>query len=111
MPQTKVTFSIGQGYDKDGKSIPLVHAKLKGVLKTLANYYGGYSLTETNGGWINGEGLLVQEDSVAIVVYTELPVEIHRAMAGDFAVLFNQESVLLTVEPVSVLEFIGQPKG
>lgn len=106
--QTKVTFAVGQDFDKAGKSIPQRAEKRKGALHIIAKLYGGYSVADIKGGWINAAGELVEEQSMVVVVYTELEAPVHEAIANELAMLFNQESVLLAIENVASLKFVSQ---
>lgn len=106
----KVTFAIGQGFDKDQKPIEQLAEKMDGVLLIAAKMFGGYSADVIMGGWFNPMGLLIAEPSLIITVYTDKPVAVSRTFAEESAKLFNQESVLMTVETVDVMEFVGQPE-
>lgn len=107
----KVTFAIGQGFDKDQKPIEHLAEKMDGVLLIAAKMFGGYSANVIMGGWFNAQGVLVTEPSLIVTVYTELPLVVARTFAEESAKLFNQESVLMTVETVDGTEFVRQPEA
>ncbi len=118
MPQNKVTFGIGQKFDKAGielfalgvkKYSPLYFKQL--ARAKTAEVFGGYSEISASGGWVNAKGLLVTEPSVLFVVYTDKDYDVCETHAEWLAELFDQESVMLAVEPVTELQFVGQKKG
>ena len=109
MPQKhRVTFAIGQGFDKNGIELYALNTKRTAVLAKTAREFGGFSAVDAQGGWIAGKGKLVTEPSLIITVYTDKVFDACEIHAQRLAELFNQESVMLTVEPVISIDFVGQ---
>lgn len=108
----KVTFAIGIGFDKHGKHIEAYRREKKIIdtYRALAESFGGYSANEVSGGWINPEGELVTENSLVIDIYTDAAPEVIRDTAEWLATLFNQESVMVAIQPVESLTFVPQGK-
>ena len=104
----RVTWSLGIGLDKDG--LPTVPEGGKRSLDELDKYvatvYGGYSRYLIRGGWISPTNGLQREPAIVYEVYTELPSDVHHTTARYLGELLNQETVLLTVQPVESLSFV-----
>ncbi len=108
MPQKhKVTFAIGQRFDRVGVEIFSLGLKKNLARNKTAELFGGYSELTAEGGWVNGKGILITEPSMLLVVYTDLDYDVCEIHAEWLAELFNQESVMVAVEPVTTLEFVG----
>jgi hypothetical protein len=98
-------FTLLVGIERDGSGAQLgadLRARGMGALRQrAAELFGGYTLANAAGGWINGDGVLVEEGAVRLDVYTQEP----RGVCADFAAwagrLFGQTAV--------VFEFTAQP--
>lgn len=70
---TRLEFHLGTGEDRDGKPIhperQVGHRQR--MLYLTASRYGGASITEQTGAWINPEGVFVSEPGVTVVAYLE----------------------------------------
>jgi hypothetical protein len=103
----RITFTIGQGKDKDGKllaeSIYDLGIRRRTAGKRIAEVFGGYTLTIVSGGWLDGCGDLIEEESIILMA---ICTDEHRlASVPSLGVYlreaFNQEYVLVTVEEIS----------
>lgn len=109
MPQmNKITFTVGQGFDKNQNPINGLEAKRKVALFRTAFIFGGYSAVDAAGGWMNAKGDLIVEQSLVISTLTDKDYDVAEEHGQLLAELFNQESVMVTVEVVPTVEFIGQ---
>lgn len=65
-----LSFTVGIGFDRLGDAIPANAAEqvLADVQRQAAAEHGGYSLVRLWGGWINPDGLLVQEPAIRLTV-------------------------------------------
>jgi hypothetical protein len=105
----RVTFAIGQGLDRNGASIAFRLPELKHTALTqVARKFGGYTAVSGRGGWVDDHGVLIEEKSLTVTVYTTKPYSTVQAMARTLATIFNQSSVMLAVEEIDELEFVNQ---
>ncbi len=102
----RVTFQIGLT-DSDGGVIPPSRVEtLKGQsFDKLAHEYGGYTAYEGLGGWESG-GKHFREGSLALTCYTQDLAKID-AVARWLAALWRQKAVMVAVEPVESMRFVG----
>lgn len=95
----RVTFTIGQGKDKEGNSLSntmdLLAAR-RVAYDRIAEAFGGYTAYLAEGGWVEN-GQLIQEISLVVSVVTN---DSWYDIAAWLRDLFNQQCVLVTVEPV-----------
>ena len=80
--------------DKDTNLPVFTKDKAKEELqKILINYFGGYTISEANGGWVDGE-TLYQEYTLVIYLSDTTLEDIHLAY-NDMITVFHQSSVLI----------------
>ena len=98
MKRTTYTVHVGAGQDKDGMDIRnyertdmLAHAKLR-----TARLFGGYSVSECFGGWVDPHGRIVEERAYRIEVSTDASFGLVWSWANEVRDIFRQTSVLLT---------------
>jgi len=108
----RINFYIGIGQDRDGVAITepdlcLALANIRGV---VAAEFGGYTETAAQGGWKNDAGELVLEPSIMLSTVTDRSNVEYRAtkLAGYMARQLNQSAVMVTIEPLQTVAFIGQ---
>lgn len=106
--QKKLTFIIGTGETKDGKRIPELDKKIEAAQTRLASLFGGYTRFDTFGGWIGPQGTLISEPSIVFVVYSGIDKNWGLIEARDLAILFDQTTVLYTVEEVQDFQLVSQ---
>lgn len=105
----RISLGFGCGEDRNGNAIPADHAThcIAEVLKLAAQIYGGASLSDVDGAWINPEGKLVVEKGKSLVIvvddllkagYDRIDpiVQLLKSEAG-----LNQHSVLWTVSSLA----------
>ncbi len=71
MKMIKVEFGFGIEEDKDGNGISpqkLRNDLLPSIESFAAQTFGNYTLYQTDGGWINPQGRLVQERGMTLMV-------------------------------------------
>lgn len=85
---------------------------LEHVKRTLAQSLGGYTAYNTQGGWVNDEGELVEEP--VTVVYSlaadrdlEELEELGEGLALYVRTKLEQECVLYTVDPLISVQFVS----
>jgi len=102
-------ITVGTGEDRHGNRINTMarNVNLATVRKAAAEVFGGYTVWQTRGGWINKAGRLVEEPGVTIAVIVtdqHAPYAVHQ-FAQHCGYWFNQQSVML-VRPDGSADFI-----
>lgn len=103
------TFYLGIGFDGAGRPIlPIdVGTKRKSAVDFLTTEFGGVTIMDTVGSWRDGD-TVVKEPGLAFVVVADIP-EQDAQDAGEFLrKLFNQKSVVVTQQDVTV-SFVTGP--
>lgn len=100
----RITWTIGIGKDKSGKDLQGTEGRIASAISHVLSLFDGYTLTRGDGGWVNGNGDLVTESSITIT--TLATAELGHHTAGYLRELFNQESVLWTVEDLERCVFV-----
>jgi hypothetical protein len=106
----RITFTTGQGKDKDGKDIPELDCKQALAFARMVETFGAYTAVMGVGGWAEAQDSpLIEEPSLILsaVVEDYIPTSDARIMAIELGVIFNQTAVMLTIEPLSVVEFVS----
>jgi hypothetical protein len=107
----RITIIAGITQDRDGNPIFDTLTKLQRIRLKMAREFGGYTETNTYGGWINGEGHLVEEIGRQWVILADSALGIYgkaHKMAEFISFELNQDSVILEVIESSA-SFINQP--
>lgn len=93
----KVSITFGVGVDKDGDELSnaFVEAALNAIETRAVNAFGGYTLIDGEGGYVNPNGRLVRECVQILVIHTD-KLDIVGSFASDVRRLLNQESVLVS---------------
>jgi hypothetical protein len=103
----RITFSIGLG---NRATLGNLHEELwkTSIFPRLNNTFGGFTLTKGKGGWIspNGTHFVEEQMDISVIDMVGLSQEI-RDVAGYLAKYFNQEAVMVTVEELKEVRFIG----
>ena len=60
----------------------------------MIKHFGGYTIQEANGGWVDDDGTVYHEYSVVIYL-SDTTKEKVKAAADEFIKEFNQSSVLI----------------
>jgi hypothetical protein len=98
----RITVQCGIGEDKAGHAIESQRVRdcLQAVHRHASDEYGGVTVYRHVGSWVDGHGSLVTEHGITIQVLTGKDDD-----GGQFAIyvrnLFNQNTVVLTVEDVN----------
>ena len=95
----KVTFYIGQGFNKAGQAIPqeLIQSREQEAFVYLIETFGGFTALYGIGGFKNGEGGTV-EPTTAIVVLTEESDRSVENAGKHLREHFDQTEVVYTIE-------------
>lgn len=107
--QSQFSLYIGVGETKDGYAITKTERKNGelSIKQWAAELFGGYSMLQLNGGWINPNNELVQEPAIKLEILTKTDnATLVREFAKQCKELFNQEHVLMTVRNLDELELI-----
>lgn len=91
--------------DKDTNEPVFTHEKAKEeLIKILIDHFGGYTISEANGGWIDGDITYTEYTLVIYLSDTTLD-EVHSA-AKVMINVFHQSSILIQANKTST-EFYG----
>jgi hypothetical protein len=93
----RITFFIGIEKDGRGRQIP-GHERANALLwlrKQAATMFGGYTLQNVEGGWINPSGALVEEGAIRLDIYSDSPRWKASVFARQAGARLRQDSVLL----------------
>lgn len=110
----RITITAGIGYDRAGAPLNPqdVQTALAGIRATMARAFGGYTESETLGGWINGAGELVTEPgrrwTVLATITASEAMTAARAVADYARDVLRQESVLIERDTIEG-EFAAAP--
>ena len=93
--------------DKDTNEPVLPPEEAKEQLKNiLIRRFGGYTVTDANGGWVGDDGTEYQEYTLVIYLSDTTLDEVHAA-AKDMIRVFNQSSVLIQKNETSTEFYSG----
>ena len=86
--------------DKDtNKPVFTQHEAMERAKEILIKHFGGYTIQEANGGWID-DGTEYQEYTLVIYLSDTTEEQIHAA-ADELISVFNQSSVLIQANPTT----------
>jgi hypothetical protein len=77
-------------------------AKAEGI---LLDHFGGYTIQEANGGWIDGDATY-QEYTLVIYLSDTTLEQVHQA-ADELLRVFNQSSVMISTNPTATEFYDG----
>lgn len=110
----RITITTGTGFTAKGEplspfQVTTAQAKARGL---IAGICGGYTEMFTSGGWVDPKGELVTERGLRWVTLHEAQDAEHaeyvaRELAGAVAHAFQQECVVLELEPVPTVSFVA----
>lgn len=107
----RVTITAGTGEDRHG--VPLSSSSVALALATirghLAATFGGFTETDTLGGWVDDGGRLVMEQGKRWTILADVPREEAAAQAEVVRRALNQAAVVLEFEPDVSGQFIAAP--
>lgn len=92
----RFVITTGVGYTRDGVQISdvLREMHIDTLLKYAAEKFGGATLIEHRGSYVNRKGECIMEDSISFQIYTSEKKKI-LDFADDVKFLFKQESVIV----------------
>ena len=95
----RYTFNAGTGFDSKGNAIaPEDLAEPLAIIRnTLVDTFGGFTETDTIGGWKDDSGNIVMESGKQWTCASDTPTDA-RVIAGRIAFLLQQTAVMLTAE-------------
>ena len=73
----------------------------------LIDYFGGYTIQDSNGGWVDEEGTLYQEYTIVIYLSDTTMEQVHAA-ADSLISDFHQSSVLIQANTTSTEFYSGE---
>lgn len=105
-----MTFSIGLS-DSKGSPIPQdTRARLcTQTWAYLVSKFGGYTVTKVSGGWRDEAGKEYRERGLDVWVNTDKLWGVDRAAAW-LAELWDQEAVMVTVESIEAMRYVGRER-
>jgi len=95
-----VRYYIGTDYDKDNNTIKDIEKLKSEAKRKIGLIYGGSTMYNGLGSWFDGQKL-VNENSITIEILTKKPEHQLKETAEQLKKLFNQSSILLTVQEVA----------
>ena len=99
---TQSTIYIGLN-DGDTKVQRFEDAKYLSILKNTCRNYGvAFSVQMVNGGYFHEDGHYTEENTLMLGLMN-VPEQTVTEIAKDLCAFFNQESVMVTTSPVSVV--------
>ena len=72
----------------------------------LISHFGGYTIQEAHGGWVNDDGSIAEEYTMVIFLSDTTLDEVHSA-ADDMQKVFNQSSILIQANPTTTEFYSG----
>ncbi len=73
--------------------------------KILLEHFGGYTIQEANGGWVDGEK--IYREYTLVIYLSDTDIESVHAAADDMIKTFNQSSVLIQANKTSTEFYAG----
>ena len=93
--------------DKDTNKPVFTQAEaMEAARAILIEHFGGYTIQEAHGGWIDDKGAECQEYTLVIYLSDTNLDEVHAA-ADELVAAFNQSSVLIQANPTSTEFYTG----
>jgi hypothetical protein len=109
--QTKIEFVFGVGEDAYGQALPALHVKnaLSAIQAHAALLFGGFTLANTTGGWMNDESRTVTEPGYNLFVLADGAVDECKVqnMTYTIHIWLSQKSVVVIRTRVS-FSFVAQ---
>lgn len=104
----RVEIGFGIGFDKNGVPIRKIDAEVDDFIHRASRRFGGVAAIKVNGGWVNGQGDMVNEPGMILRI-DGIQTDKDMASAKQFALAvkdaLNQESVVFSVSQVET-EFL-----
>jgi len=97
----RIRFFIGMGNSDNLSRMGAI--RKADAFRYCADIFKGYTVYNTEGGWISPTDELCQEPSMVIEVYSDTcsREDLVKPTANYFKSLFNQECVMVTVDTVT----------
>ena len=93
--------------DKDTDEPVFTHEEAREKAKEiLVKHFGGYTIQDAEGGWMDEEGNMCQEYTIVILL-SDTTLEAVHAAADELLETFRQSSVLINTEPVATEFYSG----
>lgn len=94
--------------DKDSHEPVMTRSEAKDVLEDiLLQRFGGYTIQEASGGWVDVDGAVFREDSLAIYLSEVSEAETH-ALAQRLMEVFHQRTILIQANRTHTEFYSGQ---
>ncbi|MBQ9264393.1 MAG: DUF3574 domain-containing protein [Clostridia bacterium] len=106
--QEDIQYVMYLGTNDKGTNKPVFtqeEAKEK-AREILIRHFGGYTLQEANGGWVDDDGTVYQEYTLVIYLSDTTEEAVHAA-ADELIQVFNQSSVLIQAMPTRTEFYLG----
>ncbi len=107
----RVTYSIGLSDSKGSPIPPETRARLcSQTWSYLVSKFGGYTVTEVSGGWRDSRGKEYREEGLDVWVNTD-KLYMVDAVAEWLSELWDQEAVMVTIEPIEAMKYVGKKRS
>lgn len=92
----KIEFGFGAGEDDSGRLLlqSEVEIGLQKIRRRAVEWFGGYTLTKTQGGWVNPAGRLVEEPGYTLSVL----VDPSTVLLEDFGYRLEITDIVSTIK-------------
>lgn len=90
----RIYFGVGE--DRDRQPIPDLDRSIKRIKQAACSCFGGFTLVESAGGWLNPEGIVVEEKGYVLTILTSNNVDHVTRFAHAFILMeLNQAEIML----------------
>ena len=97
----RITFTVGKGLDKNSMPISATEADKAqtGAMIALCQAFGGCTVVESMGGWMNGDKLVVERGlQFTVESATKISKARIEAFARNLRIRFRQSCVAVSVQ-------------
>lgn len=98
----KIEIIFGIGEDRNG--IRLSHEEQQTICETIqhhaATQFGGYTMIDSSGGWVDSFGKLIQEPGKILVLITTEPIKTAKEFAAWIRSTARQSCVSFSVTEI-----------
>lgn len=98
--QHRYTIGAGTHFDKNGAPIANLRIKIRDLKLDACKMFGGCAVVRVEGGWVDQNGKLIEEDGVQFDICTDVPRVKVELFAGLVKTVLNQTAVLFVQVPV-----------
>lgn len=99
----KVEFGFGVGEDASGRLLlqSEVAIGMQKICQHAADLFGGYTITKTQGGWVNPAGRLVEERGITLSALIEIDQVNYLAIVDTIKSALRQHAIVVILTEVA----------